>query len=86
MPLYDFKCENCGNVQEKFAKIDEITSPCDCGTEMKRLITSRYYVNPDIEYVTDNISGDPIRVSSRKQLRGLLRQHGLVERYGKGWH
>lgn len=85
MPLYDFECDECGSIKEHYAGLDDKRMPCECGGTARRLITSRYYVNPDVDFVTDNITGDPVRVDSRVKLRRLLAENGLYERYGKGW-
>ncbi len=86
MPLYDFECARCSHTEEHFAGIEELTLPCsECGGNMKRLITSNHYVVGDVDFVTDNITGDPIRVDSRRKLRDLERKHGIVQKIGKGW-
>ena len=39
----------------------------------------------NFDFVTDNISGEPVRVTSRKQLRQLMQEHGVYEVMGRGW-
>lgn len=86
MPLYDYECHDCNIVTERYEKSDvyEIQCPA-CMAPAKRIISSRYNVIGDIEFVTDNITGKPERITSRKRLRRLLAENGLYERYGKGW-
>jgi hypothetical protein len=36
--------------------------------------------------VTDNITGDNVRITSKKQLRNLCAEHGVTEKIGKGWY
>ena len=87
MPLYDFKCP-CGNIEEVWAKMDEKTKPCECGQEMKRLITSQFNIDADFastNLVTDNITGEPVRITSKRQLRNLCQEHGVMQKFGKGW-
>jgi len=84
MPLYDFECE-CGKVTEHYAGINEKRMPCDCGKTAKRIISTRYYINPDVDFVTDNITGSPVRVTSRKQLASLCKENGVHQKIGKGW-
>ncbi len=85
MPLYDFKCRKCGLVTEQFARMDERTGLCSCGAETERQI-SRHYVIDDIDVVTEDLyPNKSVHITSRRQLRNLLREHGVVERYGKGW-
>jgi putative FmdB family regulatory protein len=87
MPLYDFKCTECGQVQEHIAHIEERIGECvDCQGLTKRMISANYNVIGDVDFVTDNITGDPIRVSSRKQLRGLMERYDVAEKYGKQWY
>ena len=85
MPLYDFECESCGAVVEHYAGVDERSMRCSCGANSRRLITTRYSVIGDVEFVTDNITGDPVRITSRRQLHRMLKENGLSETYGKGW-
>ena len=87
MPIYDFECLECKVRDERHAKIDETKKTCAyCGGEMKRLITSRYNVIGDVEFVTDNITGNPVRVTSRRQLKKLMQENDVVQKYGKGWY
>ena len=85
MPLYDYECEKCGMIDEFFAPIERRTKTCECGATMTRILSPRYYINPDIEIVTDNISGEMTRITSRKQLKQMCKEHGVMEKYGKGW-
>jgi putative FmdB family regulatory protein len=36
MPLYDFKCDSCNTVLEKFTGYDTAAITCDCGGLMKK--------------------------------------------------
>ena len=85
-PLYDFQCVECGKVGEHIACIEERIKDCECGGIMKRLVTTSYHVVPDVDFVTENITGEPVRITSRRQLDGLLKKHGLTQKYGKGWY
>ena len=87
MPLYDFNCDNCGQTFERYAKMDEKVVDCEaCGDGMAfRKITARYSVIKEPDFVTDNISGEPERIDSKKKLRRLLRENDVTEKYGNGW-
>ena len=86
MPLYDATCRECGKTFEHFAKVDERRVQCiECGGEAWRILTTNYSVHGDVDFVTDNISGEPVRVTSKRQLRQLMTRHGVSEKYGKGW-
>jgi putative FmdB family regulatory protein len=84
MPLYDYECQKCG-VKERFANVAEKVLPCECGRESRRILSSRYYVHGDIDFVTDNITGEPKRYSSRASLDKDLKAKGLYQKIGKGW-
>lgn len=85
MPLYDFECAKCCRLEEHYAGMQDRVIACSCGGEMHRQISARYYVNPDIEIVTDNINGEMTRITSRRQLRQMCKEHRVDEKFGKGW-
>ena len=86
MPLYDHECSTCGAVSEALAPVDDRVVRCPaCGDNAERIFSSRYYINPDVDFVTDNITGDPVRVTSRQHLARLCRDNGVSEKIGKGW-
>ena len=85
MPLYDYCCKACGDTQEHYAKVDEREQTCVCGGTATRIFSSRYFINPDIDYVTANITGDPVRITSRRQLDQMCKEHGVYQKIGKGW-
>ncbi len=86
MPLYDYSCVGCGLVHEALMPVSQQETPCPrCAGTAKRIFTSKYYINPDIDFVTDNVTGDPVRYTSRKQLDKALAEKGLYQKYGKNW-
>lgn len=43
MPLYDFKCEGCGQVFEDLCKVDDKNPPCSiCGKDSERLMSGEF--------------------------------------------
>lgn len=36
MPIFEFKCPDCGNIDEKLVKYDVVAITCDCGGLMKK--------------------------------------------------
>ena len=84
-PLYDYQCRLCGKVEEKYAHMDEMRLRCNCGEQTDRLTTVKYNVIGDVDFVTDNITGEPTRITSRKQMKKIMKEHGVMEKYGKGW-
>lgn len=86
MPLYDFQCKECSKVVEKYAKIEEETQECDCGGEMKRLITTSFSAHGDIDpYLDENIGREPVWIKSKKHRRQVMKREGVYESYGKRW-
>lgn len=86
MPLYDYRCDDCLEIRERIAKVDDVLLDCDrCGGITKRIFSSGYYINPDIDYVTDNVTGEPKRYTSRVQLHKDLQERGLYQKVGKNW-
>ena len=55
MPIYEYKCQQCGQVSEVFQKFsDEPLSDCPCGGEMKKLISlNSFHLKGSGWYVTD---------------------------------
>jgi putative FmdB family regulatory protein len=49
MPIYDFKCHQCGSVTEVFVRgADQAVNCPDCGSSnLERLISSSYVVKTD---------------------------------------
>ena len=83
MPLYDFECPTHG-VSEHYASMDETTRKCECGKNMKRLISFSNII-PDADFVTDDLTGEPVRITSNRQLNRLCKETGNQPSYGKNW-
>tara|TARA_B100001123_G_C14550971_1_gene726199 strand:- start:255 stop:458 length:204 start_codon:yes stop_codon:yes gene_type:complete len=39
LPIYEFKCEKCKIIFEVLQKFDEPDPLCDCGSEVKKIIS-----------------------------------------------
>jgi len=39
MPLFDYRCEACGRVEELLIAVDGEASPCSCGGRRTRLLS-----------------------------------------------
>lgn len=85
MPLYDYECAKCSKIEEHYRCMNDVTIACECGGEMRRQISPRYYINRDIDIVTDNIDGKMRRVSSHRELRQLCKDNDVEQKFGKGW-
>ena len=85
MPLYDCKCQQCGKVEEIYRSIAERNlTPVCCGQQMTRVITAAYVV-PDVDMITDNITGDPVHITSRKQLKKVCDDNDVRPTEGFLW-
>jgi putative FmdB family regulatory protein len=83
MPLYDYQCPACGQLEDVWARMDEVELPCPgCGAAMRRQITRRWHAHPDLDYYDETLES---YITSRRQRERLLRERGLSEAYGKGW-
>jgi len=86
MPNYDYKCRKCRFKDEFYTRVDEKATCPKCGTEMERLITRRFNINPDLEpYIEENLCEEPVLVKSHQHRRELMKKYGVVEKIGKGW-
>lgn len=44
MPLYEFKCERCGEEKEDFVKVGTEILSCNCGGPMKKVMSLPNFV------------------------------------------
>lgn len=66
-------------------KLADYKSPDCCGQAMKHVL-GNYSVIPDVEpYLDENIGNEPTWVKSKKHRRQLMKEHGVQEKFGKGW-
>lgn len=86
MPVYAYKCAQCGRQEDKFNKMaDHKNGPECCGKVMRQHFES-IKVIPDFEpYVDYNISDKPVLVKSKQHRKELMKRNGVSEAYGKGW-
>lgn len=79
MPIYDYKCSDCGLIENVWAKIDEQELPCKCGLTMTRVISATR-TNPDLQpYLDPNLGHEPVWVESRQHRKRLMKERGLAE-------
>lgn len=88
MPIYTCECKS-GHRQDYHSSVEERnkTPKCEtCGSETKKVI-SNYAVVPDLEpYLDEHIGSEPVWVKSKQHRQRLLKENGLSEKFGKGWH
>jgi putative FmdB family regulatory protein len=85
VPVYDYKCTNCGKVEEYFAGYEERIQTCKCGSQMIRLIASTFGISigvPAGGYFDENLG---TYIHSNRHKRQVMQEQGVSERYGKGW-
>jgi putative FmdB family regulatory protein len=80
--LYDYKCR-CGHTFDAFNSVEnrEFAECPKCGEQADKVLSlnSRLGLSIFKEFVTDNITGTPIMVTSKEHKKQLMRQHGLEE-------
>ncbi len=42
MPIFDYKCIGCGNIEERMVSLFPGKQYCECETEMKKLISKAH--------------------------------------------
>jgi putative FmdB family regulatory protein len=59
MPIYEYKCENCGRVVEAFQKFsDDPLASCDCGGSLSKMMSlNSFHLKGSGWYVTDYAKG-----------------------------
>lgn len=86
MPLYDYSCPKCGEVTNVWAGINEMELKHDqCGSKMKRLISSSMIEPPWFDYVEENMGHDPVLITSRQHRDRLEKELGLYGRTKNRW-
>lgn len=86
MPIYDYKCELCGEVCNVWAHVNEDRKVHEeCGRTMTRLISAPMIDPPWFDYVEQNMGHDPIVITSRGQRDRLERERGLYGKTNNRW-
>lgn len=76
--IYDCKCEKCEKVEEIVRSVAERNNtPLCCGQPMKRMITVNYNVYSDLNFMTEDITGSPVQITSRQQHDRLCRENNV---------
>jgi hypothetical protein len=84
MPLYTYS--HCEIEQDEFRSVADRNNgpPCPkCGAPMAKII-ARAKAHSDLApYYDDNLE---THIESRRHRRQVMRDKGVYEKYGKGWH
>lgn len=86
MPIYEFECDSCRVVQEKFFKLGEIDRviclDCCCDGKAYRVMSRPAQVAPCWpEYMDHNLGDEPVLVKGRGHRKQLMKERGLEEKY-----
>lgn len=82
--IYPFACDACGKSEEHWMKVSEYRVPECCNKPMRRVFG--HGVVKDLEpYLDENLTDRPVWVKSKHHRRQLMKEHGVYEKYGKGW-
>ena len=86
MPLYSYKCKQCGKIKDKHNRIDDHKNGPECCGEIMRQVLGLNFVHGDFQpYVDHNLGPQPVVVKSKQHRRQLMKQHNVDEKIGKGW-
>jgi len=85
MPLYTYECQRCEMTRDEFRSIAARNEPlaCECGAPMKKIIGVHSVVGDVQPYYDDNLES---YVKSKQHRRALMKERGVYEKFGKGWH
>lgn len=78
MPVYPFECDECGQTDAVFAKMDDCGAEqmCLCGHEMRR-VYGRVNVEVFKPFIEEGFDGKPIEITSKAQRDALCAQHNM---------
>jgi putative FmdB family regulatory protein len=86
MPLYTYLCPDCGATTDEFRKIAERNDcpECElCKVSMQKLIGGHSVIGDVEPYWDDNLQTG---IKSKQHRKEIMREQGVSEKYGKGWH
>lgn len=80
MPLYEYRCKQCGEQHEEILRVAERLqpAPCKCGGQRELIVSL-----PANAYISGYPYFDPVferEVTDPGHRRKLIKQHGLVEK------
>lgn len=85
MPLYSYRCKSCEELTDAFRSVDDRDNApkCSCGGETRKII-SLYRVHSDLTpYYDDNLQS---HIKSKQHRQKVMKEQGVAEKFGKGWH
>ncbi len=85
MPLYTYRCTKCETEVDEFRSVAErdIAPECECGSKTRKILSLSKPIGDLNPYYDENLQG---YVKSRQHRKDLMRERGVTEKFGKGWH
>jgi len=84
--IYQYRCRDCKEITEAIRKVEDRDEPvlCDgCGGDCRKII-SLSRPHPDMQpYYDENLE---THIESRQHREKVMKEKGVSEAYGKGWH
>lgn len=79
MPIYEYQCKACKDVQEIFHPYEKV-APCDCGGEIQRAFLTPPATKVHSEYVTQSfdVDGKRGKICSREQAKEWGKRNGVT--------
>lgn len=85
--MYAWQCQKCGKEDEGYlASYSMADPPCPCGGPRDRIWrVTRHHATSIFPYVTSNITGSPVEVTSQSHLDSLCKAAGVTHRPDVAW-
>lgn len=86
MPTYTYACSKCDAEQDEYrtvARRDDPVTCSVCGGQSKKIIAPHRVIADLQPYYDENLES---WVKSKQDRKRIMRDQGVAEMYGKGWH
>ncbi len=87
MPIYAWQCNSCRRESEGYIPAwNDPNPPCECGGTQERIWrVTRHHAASVFPYVTSNITGSPIEITSESHLQSVCKAAGVTPRPDAAW-
>lgn len=87
MPIYAYECKGCQKQFDRYVHYTTSLNPeCECGSPTEKIWrVTRHMAASAFPFVTTNITGQPIEVTSPRHLDELCKMHGVTNRPDAAW-
>jgi putative FmdB family regulatory protein len=81
MPIFVYRCSQCGSKAEAFRSIAERHDAPVCHGRMQKILTPTFVkvFNPYVTIANDKDTGKPMRIRSQDEHSAFLRRNGFEE-------